>query len=368
VTDSQKRLAIFLPALYGGGAERTMLNLAEGIAAYGYATDLVLARAEGPYLAQVPGSVRLVDLKASRALFSVPALIRYLRSARPEAMLSALNYANIIALWARRLAGVPRRVVINEQNTFSRWKQQLPSLYSQLMPRLLKGFYPWADEIVAVSEGVADDLAQATGIPRERIQVIHNPVVTPELQAKAEAPLEHPWFAAGEPAVLLAVGRLTVQKDFATLVQAFARVRRAHPAQLLILGEGEERPVLEALVRQLGLEHDVSLPGFVANPYAYMARASLFVLSSRWEGLPTVLIEALYCGTPVVATDCPSGPREILRDGQYGQLVPVGDVAALAQAIETTLAGQTPHPPRESWRPFELGAVVDQYMNVLLVG
>lgn len=361
----QKRLAIFLPSLYGGGAQRIVLNLAQGIAARGYAVDLVLARAQGPYLAQVSASVRLVDLDASRTLFSLPTLTRYLRNERPQAMLSALNYANIIALWARRLTGTPRQVVISEHNTFSRWKRKLPSFYGQLMSWLLKSFYRWADGIVAVSKGVADDLAQETSIPRGHIQVIYNPIVTPGLQAKAQASLDHPWFEPGEPPVLLAVGRLTVQKDFSTLIQAFARVRQARPARLLILGDGEERPALEAMVSELALERDVRLPGFVGNPYAYMARASLFVLSSRWEGLPTVLGEALYCGVPIIATDCPSGPREILADGQYGQLVPIGDVSALAQSMEAILDRPPCHPPRESWQRFELENVVDQYMSIL---
>jgi glycosyltransferase involved in cell wall biosynthesis len=360
-----KRLAIFVPGLCGGGAERAMLKLARGIAERGYAVDLVLARAEGPYLAEVPESVRLVNLKASRVLISLPALVRYLRRERPEALLSVLH-ANVIALWARRLAGVPTRVVVSERNTLSHDARRSPDLRVRLEPQLARRFYPWADGIVAVSKGVADDLAQVTGIPRQRIQVIYNPIVTPDMREKAQAPLKHPWFVPGEPPMLLAVGRLTAQKDFPTLIQAFARVRELRPARLLILGEGQERPALEALVRQLGLEQDVSLPGFVVNPYPYMAQASLFVLSSRWEGLPGVLIEALYCGTPLISTDCPSGPREILAGGQYGELVPVGDAAALARAIETTLASKTPHPPRESWRPFELEVVVSQYINTLL--
>jgi glycosyltransferase involved in cell wall biosynthesis len=168
--------------------------------------------------------------------------------------------------------------------------------------------------------------------------------------------------------VILAVGRLTAQKDFSTLIRAFAEVRRSCPARLLILGEAEERPALEALVKQLGLEQAVSLPGFVANPYPYMVRAALFVLSSRWEGLPGVLIEALYCGTPAISTGCPSGPREILADGQYGQLAPVGDVQALAQAMLLSLRGGALRPPQESWQPFELEAVVNQYLNTLLGG
>jgi glycosyltransferase involved in cell wall biosynthesis len=368
--DPPKRLAIFVPDMVGGGAQRVMLNLAQGIAECGYHVDLVLAQAEGAYLAQVPKSVRLVELnarhlRARRTLASLPALVRYLRRERPEAMLSGLNHANIVALWARRLAGVPMRVVLSEHSTFSVKAQHMSIWRSRQMSRLVKHFYPWADGIVAVSKGVADDLAQVVGIPRENIQVIYNPVITPELREKAQAPLDHPWFEPGEPPVVLAVGRLGEQKDFPILIRAFAQMRRARPVRLLILGEGPDRPELETLIRKLGLEQDVSLPGFVENPYAYMAHASLFVLSSSREGLPTVLIEALYCGAPLVATDCPSGPREILQDGQYGQLVPIGDMNALARAIGTTLAGKTPHPPRESWLPFDLEAVVNQYINIL---
>ena len=364
MVDPPTRLAIFVPTLSGGGAERVMCKLAGGIAARGHAVDLVLARAEGPYLAEVPESVRLVDLEASRVLASLPALVRYLRRERPEALLSVLH-ANIVALWARRLAGVPTPVVVSERNTLSYESQYASDLRMQLMPRLTRRFYPWADGIVAVSQGVADDLARVTGLPRERIQVIYNPIVTPELRAKAQAPLEHPWFAPDERPVIVAAGRLTAQKDFSTLIQAFARVRQTRPARLLILGEGQERPTLESLVRQLGLEQDVSLPGFVTNPYPYMAQASLFVLSSRWEGLPGVLIEALCCGTPVISTDCPSGPREILADGRYGQVVPVEDAAALARAIETSLEGEMPRPPRESWHPVEIETGVNQYISIL---
>ncbi len=210
-------------------------------------------------------------------------------------------------------------------------------------------------------------LAQLANISRERITVIYNPsVVKAEVWAKAQAPLDHPWFKPDQPPVLVAVGRLQMQKDYPTLIRAFAQVRQSRRARLLILGEGKERLMLEALIKKLGLEQDVSLPGFVMNPYAYMARASLFVLSSRWEGLPTVLIEALCCGTPVVSMDCPSGPREILRGGKYGPLVPVGNADALARAIETTLEGDTPRPPSESWQPYELDIVVNQYIRLLL--
>ena len=362
------KLAIFLPSLNGGGAERVTLNLAHGLAEWGCTVDLVLAQAKGPYLSEVQDSVRLVDLKASRVLTSLPALVRYLRREQPEALVSAMDYASIVALWARRLAGIPIRMVVNEQNTISISAHKSARRRQRMVPRLAKRFYPWADHVTGNSHGVADDLIQVTGLPRERIKTLYNPVVTPDLREKARAPLNHPWFEAGQRPVVLAVGRLTKQKDFPTLIRAFGQVRQARPARLLILGEGPDRAALEALIKQLGLVDDVAMPGFVENPYAYMRRASLYVLSSRWEGLPTVLIEALYCGPPVIATDCPSGPREILADGQHGLLVPVGDATALTQAIEAGLAGKTPHPTEECWYPYSLEAVVDRYIDLLLNG
>lgn len=365
MSSASPRLAIFLPELRGGGAQRSMLKLAGGIAGRGYAVDLVLTRAEGPFLAEVPASVRLVDLRANRVLTSLPALARYLRREQPAALLSVLH-ANIIALLAQRLVGTRTRVVVSERNTLSRESRYYSSdIRMRLTPFLVRRFYPWADGIVAVSKGVADDLAEIAAIPKERVRVIYNPIVTPDFRAMAHEPGDHPWFGEGEPPVILAVGRLSAQKDFSTLILAFARLRQNHVARLLILGEGEERSALESLVEQFGLEQEVSLPGFIPNPYPYMTQAALFVLSSRWEGLPGVLIEALYCGVPLIATDCPSGPREILADGQYGRLVPVGDVNALALAMESALAGGVSRPPRESWRPFELDVAVSRYVDVL---
>ncbi|MFC1495142.1 glycosyltransferase [Thermodesulfobacteriota bacterium] len=363
----KKRLAFFVSSMEGGGAQRVMLNLAQEISEKGYAVDLVLARAEGPYLAQIPESVQLVDLKTTRILNSLPALAWYLRRKQPTAILSAINYVNIIALWARCLARVSTRVVVGEHSVSSYSAKYGTSWRDQLMPKL-SYFYRWADGIVAVSEEVRNDLAQITGIPCERIRVIYNPVIKQELRRKSRVPLEHPWFGNNQPPVLLAVGRLAEVKDFRTLIYAFAQVRQTRPVRLLILGEGECRSSLESLVRQLGLEEDVSMPGFVENPYAYMAQASIFVMSSRFEALPTVLIEALYLGLPLIATDCPGGTREILRDGKVGQLVPVGDSIAIAQAIENILNLPFSPPPQETWRPFKIDTIVNQYLDVLLDG
>lgn len=330
-------IALFLPALAGGGAERIMVTLAADLVQKGLQVDLVLTRATGTYQKDVPQGVRIIDLHAPRIIMALPALVRYLRRERPQALLSALSPTNCLAVWARNLAGVKPYLVLCEHNTLSHASKYTRSKRRQLMPHLMRVFYPKADRIVAVSEGVADDLAVTIGFPRERIDVIYNPVVTPGLAQRAQEPLEHPWFKPDAPPVILGVGRLAAAKDFSTLIQAFARLRQVKDARLLILGEGEERPMLEDLVSELGLQNVVSLPGFVENPYKYMSRAEVFTLSSRWEGLPTVLIEAMATGTAVVSSDCPSGPREILENGKWGQLVPVGDPGALAEALERAL-------------------------------
>jgi glycosyltransferase involved in cell wall biosynthesis len=361
-----ERLAILMPSLGGGGAQRSMIRLAGGIADRGHAVDVVLAQADGHYLDEIAPSVRVVDLRAPRMSMSLPALVRYLRAERPAAMLAALNYVNIISLWARRLAGVGTRLVVSERNTLSVAVRQRPTWRLRLRPHLIRRFYQWADGIVAVSGGVADDLSRVTGLPRERIDVIPNPVITPALKAMAEADLDHPWMRPGEPPVAIGLGRLVPQKDFATLIRAFAKVRERRPARLLILGEGPERASLESLIAEHGLRRDVQLPGWVTNPYPFLRRASAFVLSSRWEGLPGVLIEAMYCGPPVISTDCPSGPREILEGGKHGQLVPVGDVGALSEEIERALSGALGPPEVDSWLPYRQDVVVDRYLQLMV--
>ena len=359
------RLAIFIPCLAGGGAERAMLNLMHGFVKQGIDVDLVLVKAEGPYLSQVPPQVRIVNLAGQRLLLSLPGLVRYLRRERPCVLLSVMEDTNIVALWSRRLAAVTTRVVVNVQNTISQESQNTTQLKRRLTPQLLRWFYPWAESIVPVSQGVAEDLARI-GLSLERVQVIYNPVVTPELFKKAQEPVEHPWFLPGQPPVILGVGRLEQQKNFSTLIRAFAQVHQQHSVRLIILGEGSERPYLETLVQELGLTEDVALPGFVANPYAYMARSAMFVLSSAWEGLPTVLIEAMAVETPVVSTDCESGPAEILQNGKYGKLVGVGDIKGLAEAMIGTLR----EPPdlralQQRSGDFSLDRVLVQYLQVL---
>lgn len=358
-------IAFFLPSLIGGGAERVILNLMQGITARGLPVDLVVAAAKGPLLGQLPPSVRLVDLHAPRVLRSVGPLAGYLRRERPRALVSSMNYANLVALWAARLArqGTPVVVTVHTTPSASRPQQNRPS--ARLWPPLLRIFYPWASSVVAVSRGAADDLAKWSGLPRNRVEVVYNPVITSAGLAAARQTPEHPWFGEGQPPVVLGVGRLTEQKDFPTLIRAFAEVRRRRAARLIILGEGEDRPALTALSTELGVADDVDLPGFRDNALAYMASSALFVLSSAWEGLPTVLIEALAVGTPVVSTDCPSGPREILQDGRLGPLVPVGDASALATAMLQTMDRPELSIPADALTPFTREAAVDHYLAII---
>lgn len=357
-------VSFFLPNLDGGGAERVALNLAVGFAARGFRTDLVLASASGPYLSEVPDTVRVVDLRAPRVLRSLPALVKYLRRERPAVILSALDHANLVAMAATRLARVRTRAIVSVHCTFEKSLGHHAGLRERAIPWLLGRLHWWADSIVAVSEGVADDLARAACIPRGRVNVIYNPVIMPTLPAVAAEPAAFPWFNDPTHPVVLGVGRLTPQKNFALLIDAFAHVRRQSPARLVILGEGPERSALESRIRALDLSRDVQMPGFTANPYACMARAGVFVLSSDFEGLPTALIESLALGTPVVSTDCPSGPREILRGGTLGELVPMGDVGALASAIARALTAPRQRPEADALGSYTLDAAVDRFLSV----
>ncbi|NWO11511.1 glycosyltransferase [Chromohalobacter salexigens] len=361
-----KHIALFLPSLAGGGAQRVMVTLANGFAAsHNVKIDLVVVKAEGAYLGDTSPQVRVVELGASRVLFSLPALVRYLRRERPYALLSALDHANIIALWACKLARVDTRIVVTEHNNVTSNMRSESMGYAWLMPILMRRCYPWASDIVAVSHGVADDLSQVSALPRERIEVIYNPAVTERLREMSTLPVTHPWLASSEPPVILAAGRLTEQKDYPTLIKAFAALRARQPVRLVILGEGELLDSLEAMVSSLGLSDDIALLGFVDNPYAWMRQASLFVLSSAWEGLPTVLVEAMACGTPVVSTDCPNGPKEILENGAWGRLVPVGDTEALCEAMAASLSSNSHHDVELRSRQFDLDKAVNAYLKVM---
>lgn len=334
------KIAIFCASLGGGGAERAMVNLVCGLSGRGLAVDLVLVNAEGPFLADVPPEVRVIDLKAQRVLASLPGLVRYLRMERPKVLLSALDHVNVVAIWARWLSRAPIRVIVSVQAPLTLSLGSQKGLTGKIMPSLIRMSYPKADTVVPVSQGVKRDLIGFIRVDASKVYTIYNPIINSQLYELGQENISHPWFKPQQPPVILAVGRLSLEKDYPTLIRAFQRVRQQLLVRLLILGEGDERSNLEALVRELGLRADIELPGFMPNPYALMKKASCFVLASKFEGFGNVLVEALAMGCPVVSTDCPTGPFEILNGGEWGRLVPIGDHEAMAAAIMAILNGE----------------------------
>jgi glycosyltransferase involved in cell wall biosynthesis len=360
------KIALFIPSLMPGGAERVMLNLSRRLADRGFEVDMVLARAEGAFLSALDPRVHLVDLNAARVLLAFPALTRYLRQARPHAVLSSLPHLNLTSILARDWTGVRSRLVLVEHNDLALASAHGVRRWEKFFPAAMRVLYPSADAVVAVSAGVADGLVTHAHLRREKITVIHNPIVTPEITEKAAAALYHPWFAPGQSPVFVAAGRLTVQKDYPTLLRAFAELRQRRAARLVILGVGELHDELPAQAAGLGIAADVEFAGFQENPFAFMRHAAAFVLSSAWEGFGNVLVEAMACGTQVVSTDCPSGPAEILDGGRYGRLVPVGNAPALAAAMEAALDHPLPAEMlRERAQVFSVDAALEKYLRVL---
>lgn len=374
-------VGLFIHGLSAGGVQRSAMNLAAEFLRRGHQVDLVVGTAGGAAGAMAPAGLRLVPLKwqsrlsylplawraepkarrlllkpvllpliPQKALYYLPALTDYLAERRPDLLISADTYCNLVAIWARRLAGTSTKIIVSEHNTLSvqlRRPERRRAWRWRHAPALIGHVYPQAHAIVTVSNGVGDDLARTCDLPRERIATIYNAVhFGPDLDRQAKAPLDEDLFPPSDLPIVLGVGRLVGPKDFATLIRAFALVRARRPARLIILGEEQkrgERARLFNLARSLDVEDHVHLLGHVANPYRFFSRASVFVLSSYREGLGNVLIEALACGCPVVSTDCPHGPAEILDHGTYGRLLRVGDHQAMAAAIASTLDAP-PHP------------------------
>lgn len=358
----KRKIALFITDMGFGGAERVTGYLANGLSRRDYEVDLVLVRKTGNYLADVSPTVRVVDLAARGAIASVPKLARYLRSARPDVLVAGTAHIDVAALLARPLAGVKTRVAVTLHEPLSKFRK---GLKSRLVLAAVKTLFPRADAVVSVSKSAADDAIQTAGIPPNLFHVIYNPVISPDLQSAAREPVDHPWFQPGQPGVVLGVGSLSTRKRFDVLVRAFAQVSKRRPERLVILGEGDQRPMLECLIRDLGIGDRVALPGFATNPFPYMAKAALLAMSSTFEALPTVIIESLALGTPVVSTDCPCGPSEILQGGRFGRLTPVGDVDAIAQAIEASLADGPPVVPNEVLEPYTFDFALDRYDELI---
>jgi len=359
-------VAIFVATSGHSGVDRLIQHLVPAISRRCYPVDVLKIQGHGPHLEKLPRGVRLIELETKHVYTSFPALVRYLKRSRPAVMMTDKDRVNRTAILARACSRVATRLVVSSGTTISiDLAHRGP--YERLLQRSSMGqLYRLADKVIVPSQGVAEDMAAYTGLPIDRIEVVLCPVVPEELFSRPQPRPDHPWFQSGEPPVILGVGELGPRKDFTTLVRAFAIVRRQRPCRLVIIGRGKLHDDLIALANELGVNRDVDLPGFKPTPYRYMAHAAVFAFTSLWEGNPFVLPEALAVGTPVVATDCPSGPREVLRNGRYGHLVTVGDVNALAEAILKTLQAPLPADTlREAARPYEIECSTTAYLKAM---
>lgn len=349
VQSRERRIAFLIPSFGDGGSNRFMMKVAKGLSDMGYSVDLIAINPTGQYRQSDFGDVRIIELgkipiKGMTVINAIFSLARYIRREKPYSIMSATTAVNILLLAAKGLSRTTielpidggTKIIISERNAVKASAVDAGGL-SRIYRKMIPFMYPKADAIVSVSEGLAKELVDDFEIPSSKVKVIYNPVLSDELVDQSQLPLEYDWFNDDVP-VLLSVGRLHSQKDFPTLIRAFAVLRKRREARLLILGEGDCRDELQVLINTLGISESVRMPGFADNPYVYMSRADLFVMTSIYEGICNVVIEAIACGCPVVATDCPGGgPYEILEGGKWGALLPVGDVEGITSAMLSSL-------------------------------
>lgn len=325
-------LSMVLPDLWHGGAQRIMLLLAKEFVGLGYRVDIVVLLAGGTLADKIPPGVGYRPLlagrkfRASLALCGVFALARYLRIRRPDAVLSTMtgtNFASVLACWAARTGC---RLVLRQAVSLS----NIPNAWLRSM---IKPLYSKADAVIAVSDGVREELVRL-GLDPAKLHTVRNPV---DAQALIERAAEEKPSELDSHRYIVNVGRICEQKDQATLLRAYAESGLAADYKLVLVGDGPKMHAWRELASELGLSDSVLWLGAMANPYPVMAAASLHVLASKWEGYPNVLLESLALGVPVVATDAPWGARELLSGGRYGALVPVGDVDAMADAMRLSL-------------------------------
>lgn len=362
-SDKNRKVTLLLPSARGGGAERVMIQIANHLARKGYIVELVLVKAEGPFLGEICTQVKVVDLQSQRTFYALPRLAKHIDIEKPDVILSALTHVNIAALIAKLWAGSGVKLIVTEHSNPK--KALFSGLKSSFLRLLVKLLYKKADWVVCVSDGIRSTFMQYMKVPKEKLITIYNPLNFDQIHSKMCEPISHPWVSDSSIRLLLAVGRLTKAKDYPTLLKAFARLDPKFNAHLVILGEGEDRRDLEHLASELGISRHVQFFGFNENPYAWMKACDVFVMSSTWEGLPGSLMEALACNAQIVSTDCETGPREVLEGGIWGYLTKVGDPVELCRTIERALTSQRTTIPPSATDRFRPEVVIGRYERLI---
>lgn len=358
------KVSFFQSGLRGGGIARVNLNLAKYFIDKGYQVDIVVVKKVGPYINQVPDKINIVDLKANRALSSIPKLVRYLNKFNPDVLISANNYINVTVAISHKLAKADTQLILSV-HLDRRYRNSKSPFYRKIIMKYLMNFsYKYADEVVAVSKGVAKYISEVTDKDEDEVKVIYNPIYDKEIIEKSKEKADHPWLNESDVPVVITAARFVEQKNLSLLIRAFKIVSDKSGAKLIILGEGKLEEELKSLVKKLGLDNSISFEGFVSNPYKYIKRADVFALSSDYEGFGNVLVETLAVNTPIVSTDCPSGPSEILKNGEYGILVPVNNEIKLAEGIIKSLNSNNNKNLHERALDFSIENAGDNYIKI----
>lgn len=332
MTDKVEDIALILGSLDGGGIQKAAIRLMQEFLSKNIKTTLIAVNSDGVMKKDIPIGCTFVDLGQGRVRFSLVKLVRYLKHNKPEVVISSQTHLNVLMILARIFAGYPKKLIVREHIVFNQEIFRDRRITEKIRPVLIRLFYPFADKVVVVSADSANSIYRYSRLNYE-IAVIQNGLDTDLVHKDASQPIVHRWLEDKNLKVVIGIGRLVTQKSFADLLKAFSLLEGIYNYRLIVLGTGPELEKLRSLSVKLHIQEIVDFPGFVENPFPFLARADVFVLSSKWEGFANVVIEALACGVPVVATNCPGGPSDLLINQSFGRIVSVGDVAAISSAI-----------------------------------
>lgn len=364
-----KKICFFLPTLNFGGIEANTIRLANSFVESGYDVDLVIGNVTGEYLNRIDKKINVISINKKTLISMLLPLVRYIKQKKPSVIITGGEGANILLCTTKLFVQKTKIIISIRTNLTNEYKESNSMKKKLLFPFLSRRLYKKANRVVAVSEGVANDASEFLKIPRDKLKVIYNPILDNSLIKQKNEKVTHKWLVYRENKVVISVGRLVKAKDYLTLIQSFKVVKeKLSNVKLLILGEGPEREKIQAEINKYNLNSDVEIVGFVQNPYSYMSNADLFVLSSKWEGFGNVIVEALATGIPVVSTNCPSGPSEILNDGEFGSLVPVGNVEIMSKEIISSLSNNNEkkiYNRENRAKDFSVEVSKDKYINLI---